>query len=82
MHERHRDNGDDDDGREPQGRRKSPTDPEVVRDATRARLSGLEVRIALRLEVPNDTLTSKGFGEGSAGLAEDSEKQNWCSIPV
>jgi hypothetical protein len=30
--------------------------------------------------VPNDTLTSSGFGEGSARRAEDSEKQEACSI--
>jgi hypothetical protein len=30
--------------------------------------------------VPTDTLTSWGFGEGSAGPAEDSEKQDARSI--
>jgi hypothetical protein len=54
-----------------------------VRDATRdpRRSSGVEVCITLRVEVPNDTLTSEGFGEGSARLAEDSEKRDWRSIP-
>jgi len=33
-------------------------------------------------EVRNDTLTSSGFGEGSAGPAEDSEKQDAFSIPA
>jgi hypothetical protein len=33
------------------------------------------------IQVPNDTLTSLGFGEGSAGPAEDSEKQDACNIP-
>jgi hypothetical protein len=33
------------------------------------------------MEVPKETLTSGGFGEGSAGPAEDSEKQDACRIP-
>jgi hypothetical protein len=35
----------------------------------------------IEIEVPNHTLTSRSFGEGSAGLAEGSEKQDASSIP-